>query len=304
MIGKLHRLFDPAYFFRPRQIGRRVLLLFEKVRPAFAETVLPWGPKIRYRPQETIGQTLWQMGVFELGVSEAVWRLLDPGDFTLDIGANIGYMTSVMAARVGPTGSVTCFEPHPDLFEELMVNVNRWQSDAALGRIVAHQVALSDRVGTAVLNIPEDFAYNRGTAWISADRAVLDTESRRCEVETKRLDELIDLPDQIGLIKMDVQGHEIRVLEGGAQLLERHRVRDILFEEEGEYPTPATDFLQARGYTLFRLGQAFSGPVIRSVSEPILPPRQDTRNYLAPIDVPRAQARLQKKGWMVLRAAR
>ena len=55
---------------------------------------------------------------FDLISCEAIWRLLDEGELALDVGANIGYMTSLMAARLGKNGRVIAFEPHPVLFQE------------------------------------------------------------------------------------------------------------------------------------------------------------------------------------------
>lgn len=38
------------------------------------------------------------MGVYDLPVSETIWRLLDPGDYAIDVGASLGHMTGIMAA--------------------------------------------------------------------------------------------------------------------------------------------------------------------------------------------------------------
>ena len=61
----------------------------------------------------------------DLAVSEALWRLLDPGALALDVGANIGFMTNLMAWRSGPCGRVLAFEPHPEVFRSLAENVER-----------------------------------------------------------------------------------------------------------------------------------------------------------------------------------
>lgn len=66
---------------------------------------LPWGSEIRVNIGEGIGNTIWRTGVDDLPVLECLWRLTDPGDRCVDVGANIGLMTNVMAFRAGSEGS-------------------------------------------------------------------------------------------------------------------------------------------------------------------------------------------------------
>ena len=62
---------------------------------------------------------------------------------------------------------------------------------------------------------------NRGTAWIS-DQVESGKDLRHIEVPLRSLDEVLDEPATIGVIKMDVQGHELNVLLGAAGFLKRH----------------------------------------------------------------------------------
>src|SRR5580704_10103514 len=85
--GFLNRLNDyfnkPEYVFRPRQLLRRF-----GPRPKgpddIAEVLLPWGLPFRIRPQEVLGRAIWNTGVYDLAVSEALWRLTDPGETVVD----------------------------------------------------------------------------------------------------------------------------------------------------------------------------------------------------------------------------
>ena len=74
-------------------------------------------------PKETIGRAILRLGVYDLCVSESICRLLDPGESAIDVGANLGYMTSLMAAKAGKCGSVESFEPHPDLMPNFWVTL-------------------------------------------------------------------------------------------------------------------------------------------------------------------------------------
>jgi protein-L-isoaspartate O-methyltransferase len=90
---------------------------------------LPWGLHIRIHPLEEHGQILLTLGVIDLAVTETLFRLANPGEIAVDVGANIGYMTSVLAARINSSsgGSIWAFEAHPEIFEELKYNVEKWK---------------------------------------------------------------------------------------------------------------------------------------------------------------------------------
>jgi len=108
----LDSIAKPEYFFRPSQILNRLV----RARAIGAPEVvaeLPWNAQITVNSNEVHGRAILRLGVIDLPVSEAIWRILDPGDIALDVGANIGYMTSIMASRIGTAGTITAFEPHP-----------------------------------------------------------------------------------------------------------------------------------------------------------------------------------------------
>lgn len=111
-------LTKPEYLLRPSQFGRRIIE-FLVPRTGIQAVSLPWDMDIWVDPEEAIGRAIVRAGVFELAVTETLWRLTDPGDLAVDVGANIGYMSSVLARRCGPAGSVRVFEPHPGNFKGL-----------------------------------------------------------------------------------------------------------------------------------------------------------------------------------------
>src|SRR3954465_296715 len=88
---------------------------------------LPWGLPVEVDTGDAIGFSIVAGGVFDPCVTETLHRLIDPGDVVADVGANLGYMSSLAAARVGPEGRVLAFEPHPRAYELLERNVSRWR---------------------------------------------------------------------------------------------------------------------------------------------------------------------------------
>ena len=112
---------------------------------------LPWGIPITVDPREAICYNIWSHGIYEIGVTEALWRLTEPDETAVDAGANIGYTASILAVRVGIRVRVICFEPNPIVFDSLNSNVECWKKYKKCGNIVIYQAALASKNGTAVL---------------------------------------------------------------------------------------------------------------------------------------------------------
>jgi FkbM family methyltransferase len=298
------RLATPPYFFQPLQIVKRLRLeyLWRSKREAFVE--LPWGLRIKINPHDAIGYDIASQGLYEIGVTETLWRLTEPADLAIDAGANIGYTASILGRRVGSNGKVICFEPHPNVFESLKENVDIWKKDPRCGSFVLHQAALGTENGRAYLQTNDWFLTNRGTAWVS-NTVEATPDLRVIEVPVRNLDSLLGEDEKIGVLKMDVQGSELRILQGMAQLLRRHAVRDIVFEEERTFPAPTHEYLKAKGYSLFGLQERFAGvdclPDAQPIFDPVIGP---VPNYLATIDPERAKARLRPVVWRSFGLAR
>jgi FkbM family methyltransferase len=287
----------PEYMFRPSQIIRRLASEFRSVQPIDETVLLPWGLPIKVHPTEVIGSSIRRLGIHDLSGCECIWRLIDLGDRVVDVGANVGQMTSLMSVRSGPRGEVLAFEPHPRVFHDLMRNISTWQQSAELAKISASSAALSDHEGTAPLIVPRTFGANNGIARLGNGQ---DTkpETEKCEVPVTRLD-TVAAGLTIGLLKIDVEGHELQVLKGAEKLLNDGHIRDILFEDFSTPPTPVSLFLESHGYTVYRISNTLLGPNLLPASTPFTEPLPDAPNYLATLEPQRAAARIGKRGWAI-----
>jgi FkbM family methyltransferase len=293
----LLRLATPPYLFQPLQILRRLRLEYFWRSRNEALVLLPWGLPIKINPQEAVGHEIAAQGVYEREVTETLWRLADPGDLAIDVGANIGYTTSILGVRVGPKGRVYSFEPHPQVFQSLSENVARWKRDARCGVFIPQQSALGKESGSALLRTDDWFQTNRGTAWISEETGTA-ANQQVCEVPIQKLDNIFPNSEAIGIVKMDVQGHELSVLLGMSRLLERRAVRDIVFEEEKPFPAPTHQLLKTIGYSIFGLQGSFAGVQPLPDTQPAFDPQWGpVPNYLATRDPARALARLKPLLW-------
>jgi FkbM family methyltransferase len=174
--------------------------------------------------------------------------LADRGRLAVDVGAHLGDYTFFM--RRHAAGCVA-FECNPALVAHLR---------RLFGRSVdIRPDAVSDQAGTTVLRIPTEEATGLGRATIEASNPLAGFSSfSAVPVRTVRLDDAVKQP--VGLLKIDVEGHEMAVLRGATRILERDRPNLIIELEDRHAPgcvAEAFAFLFALGYraTCLRNGQ-------------------------------------------------
>jgi FkbM family methyltransferase len=135
----------------------------------------------------------------------------------LDIGANVGIFSLVVAA-LDPGMTVHAFEPVPATFAALRRNV----AVNTFTNVVAHEVALSDVVGRAEVHVPRQPGGKPCDASMLQDFRD-DTEA--VAVATTTVDAFVHERgiERVGLLKIDTEGTEHLVLEGGRETLARDR---------------------------------------------------------------------------------
>ena len=288
------KIANPPYLFRPIQMANRVWRELTW-RSSDREVVrLPWGLAIVINPHEAIGHNIATRGVYDLAVTETLWRLADPGELVVDAGANIGYTASLLAVRAGARGRVLCFEPHPEVFVCLQENVSAWKDDARCGAFLLRQTALGGASSVSTLETSDSFGHNRGTARVAAaDRR----SAGGLSVQVERLDDVLRPSEEIGVMKIDAEGAELEILRGMQAILAARRVRDIVFEETNGYPAATHKFLASRGYMVFGLQAGLFGVRCLRDAPPKIVAQGDPPNYLATIAPERALERLGRHGW-------
>ena len=290
----------PVYWFRPVQVFSR---LRDCTPRGVTDVVVSWGGSIHCNTGELIGKTLQHQGIYDLVVSEVICRLVPPGGTALDVGANIGHMSGLMAKSAGRLGRVIAFEPSSRLRPTLMRNVEQWNRNPGFAQIDVRCSAASDCDGSSRIYYPiEIFSSNQGTAslensWLNA----VDSSDSE-EIQTTTLDSLLaSNPDlHIDLLKIDVEGHELAVFRGAAKLLGGRHIKHIVFEEYATYPSPVQDLLMSHGYRIYRLSRNFVRIQLRPAGEASKDIDFEP-NYLATLDVPAAEQALASWGWRALR---
>jgi FkbM family methyltransferase len=262
-------------------------------------TQLPWDLPLEVYTSDAIGFSIVAGGVFDPPVTETLHRLIDPGDLVVDVGANLGYLTSLAAARVGREGKVIACEPHPRVYELLERNAARWREVGGVGEVEPLRVALSDSEGegTLIAAAGSTFDVHMGLATLG-DEGVANPDGEEIAVRLARLDEIAGA-ERIGVLKIDVEGHEPDVLRGASGLLERGAVRDIVFEDHDDYPSEATAIVEDAGYELISLENDLWGLRLVPPEDRGELPAWPGPSYLATREPDRARQRLGRRGWQV-----
>jgi FkbM family methyltransferase len=301
-VSRLTGLLKPCYVFAPRTLVRRVGMDLLPSKRSRQLVRLPWGATLQVNANEGIGRELLRQNVFDIAVTETAWRLLKAGDVAVDVGANIGYVTSLFAARVGPRGRVESFEPHPRIFTRLRNNTARLRVGASSAAIRLHQCALGSRDGTARLVEPSAFRMNEGASTLVARADAEPAESSvGFDVRLARLDSIL-ADREIALLKVDVEGFEAEVFAGAERLLAQRNVSNIIYEAHDCERSPLHELLLRCGYSVFGIGHDLFGlKVTPGTAAPTVDRRWESPSYLASLSPGAIVPLLRARGWQALR---
>jgi FkbM family methyltransferase len=176
-------------------------------------------------------------------------RFLKNGDVLLDIGSNIGLFSLYASQIVGNEGQIYAIEPTPETFKRLEGNINL----NLFKNIRTFNIGLSNEKATLKFNISND----GHDAWNSFAKLNELENSSSVEVEVTTLDSFLNENNiiHIDLVKLDVEGWEKFVLQGGKELITKSSspVFMIEFTEEnafaaGYYCGEIYDVMKKYGY--------------------------------------------------------
>jgi len=193
---------------------------------------------------------------------EVMRSVLRADSVALDIGANFGSVLRDLV-KMAPGGRHHAFEPLPDLAAGLR---------RRFPNVTIHEVALSNRTGTT------GFVYVRGDPGLSGIHPVHpaagNLERETITVRMERLDNIVGPNTKVDLVKVDVEGAEFWVFDGGRELLARDRPV-VLFEVasnagnlyEGSTPKAIYRLLVGCGLKVSLMARWLSGQAALSEAE-------------------------------------
>jgi FkbM family methyltransferase len=285
----------PEYIYRPKQIVNRLLYNRTAKRQINQTIVLPWNIPIEINIGEVIGKSLFLFGLYDLSLTEAVNRIVKNGDTVFDIGANIGYVTSLMSFLAGNKGKVYAFEPNPLILTRLKRNLEYARKGLPYSNVVLQEKALSQFVGESDLYIPSFFDDNEGTASLEVMG-----NSKKITIQTDILDNYIADKLIVKVLKIDVEGHELSVFKGAVNSLTQKRIQNIIFENYSNQEIP--DFLTGFGFTIYKINKTFNGVLLSEPGDTRYKVSYEADNFLATLVPVEIQRQFKEKGWTIYSA--
>jgi FkbM family methyltransferase len=253
---------------------------------------IPYAPvPVRIRMSETEEVAFWWSyvvpffdegrGFFDywghdLGDVRYLWRVLRPGMVFLDIGAHHGLYSLVAAKRLGADSTVVAFEPSQNEFRRLRLHLRLNGMRSVLAEPIALGATSCKQKFFQVISGDNTRGGLRPPA--SPDR-VLETS-----VETASLDEYLArlALDRVDLVKLDVEGGELEVLQGASSVLAKFRpificeVLDATTQVWGYNAREIVLMFKRHDFRLFEI--QLDGSIVPHEIKDHYP---DVRNYLA-----------------------
>lgn len=186
-----------------------------------------------------------------------VKKLINLGDHVVDVGANVGWYTKVLAESVSSEGQVYSIEPMNMTFELLSHCVHQ----LGLKNVELFCCGASEASGEALMEIP---SYEKGgdnfymARIVSGDTRV-ENRYKRIQIRLRSLDEiLVGSKSPIKFIKCDVEGHELSVVKGARTVIEKFRPAWLIevSHDPDKLRSPSNELfslLRSYGYKVFWL---------------------------------------------------
>lgn len=158
-----------------------------------------------------------------------ITQSINSGDFVLDIGAHKGGYLHWLRKSVGNHGEIVAFEPQPSLYSYIKGAISAY----GYSNVTLHHAGVSSKKGKLNLFIPKKEGLTSPGATFE-DRPHVEG-GHYIEVPVLKIDEILESRSKkVALIKIDVEGHELEVFKGAAQLLKTDKPK-LIFECENRH---------------------------------------------------------------------
>lgn len=209
--------------------------------------VAVFGRKMLLKPSDLIGNCLiFTPQWFDPRERRAIKHVLSTGDYAVDVGANIGAYTLLMADLVGPSGGVLAIEAERENAKRLRHNLGI----NGMGWVDVHDGGVSDKDETLALLL--NSTGNAGGHSFHEQSDIADPPVQ--EVQCRALSDLVDPERTPRLMKLDIEGFEFRVLRKYLDDVPRVRWPEYILTED--YPSrreaDAVSLLVDHGYKIIK----------------------------------------------------
>jgi FkbM family methyltransferase len=191
------------------------------------------------------------LGNYEIDLQDAIRDLVKPGMITFDLGANIGYISLLMAKSVGADGKVFAFEPLPE-------NQERFRKNMSLNPSM--QVELVPKAIAEKSSTQKFWVHNSGGMGKIAGATGRETQYQKTiNVECTTLDDFVfeQGSPKPALIKIDIEGGEGLALRGMTQLIQEVKPLLIIELHGKQAAETCWEILVRSGYTIHKLTKGY-----------------------------------------------
>jgi FkbM family methyltransferase len=189
-----------------------------------SDTADVWAGRMHLHPND--GLRLSIRGVHDIDNTEILMNHVKKDQIVIDLGAHIGYYTLMMAKLVGPNGKVFAFEPEPRNLELLQKNISK----NGYENVIVVPKAVSNNEENCILYVgQESFGANK----IFKPKKTNVQKFKEIKTQTIKLDNYFkenSFLEKISFLKMDIEGSEIKALEGMKKILESNQELMIFTE--------------------------------------------------------------------------
>jgi len=222
-----------------------------------AESIVPPEERIWIQVPSGIGKGLWLKvlpkwepgylaGCAEEGMNEALTRHLKPGDCFYDVGAHIGFYSLIAARLVGPAGHISAFEPDPKNAETLRENASR----NGFSAVCVVCAAVSDGDEVVQFRRSGQDGPSRMSGMMVRENLPGTPGSEIFSCSAVSLDSICASHRTPNLVKIDVEGAELRVLDGARSLLGQNKPVLIIEIHDQKDLSAVRSLLSGFGYAL------------------------------------------------------
>jgi FkbM family methyltransferase len=190
--------------------------------------------------------------------TEVFAKQLKKGMTVFDLGANIGFYSMLARSAVGSNGRVVCFEPFPQNADLLRksIDVNSFSN------IELVEAAVSNKGSYAFLHLSPDYNSEHSLLDLEFNYAKKQKQPKQIEVKTVTLDDYCQEKQDfhVDLIKMDIEGYEIKALKGMSRVINSNENLVLMTEfwpngfiKNNSSPDEFLETLERFGFKIFHI---------------------------------------------------
>lgn len=231
----------------------------------------PNGTRFRVPSGDAMYGMVFTHGEYEPGNTAVIEGLLRKGDFAVDVGANHGWFSLTMGQIVGDAGRVWAYEPTPPIYNDLLRNLT---ANASLP-IEPRPRGLSNKLEVAEIHLFRGLPHGHASQ-SSLDRSDYDSFSADLVTLDSELD---DAPASPVLVKVDVEGAELSVVQGAAAQIQRSPpiwIFEVNWDTSGAFGYQPYEIVEEvakwASYSIFRV----VGGNLRPEDDPQVAPQDST----------------------------